>query len=550
MDNQYKGLGIALGWDARLKRLFITKRDYVIKEDTLNFDPNNGFYVQIDCPEGYTRDGNLCVRTIIEDKVPEGTPLEVIDSTNRLYGPLEPALYSAYNSDGTGNIDIMSPTGYTFEYLADPWWTGDGDPTVDIVNKLGKWISGAAFNTWYGASSLLTLTETKIYYVLLAADNKFRLTVDGVVIITSDDSTMHPQQSPSIVTRSAFERVHIYPISLDAGCRIIKIEGYNTGGAGMFGAAIVNNTDVEIRNATSESDLTFVYSTETETIFYENSLAYSCEDGFTDLDPESNCGQCQRIDTTSGIREIDLGDPEYFDECSWTVAYSPLKNSWISYYSFKPNYYINYNNYFQTGVNFSNDSLEIGLWSHLPFLSSYQVFYGKRYPFIVEYPLVSSGLQSRLDFVEYWLDIRKYYDKYDFADIYNIGFDQAVIYNNKNNSGRLNLIPSQENNLQQKLQYPKHNVNSIDILQAQIHGKYSFNTIYNVVRNEQSGLPIWINDCAQIDKTLNDQLLDYRSNYKDRIRGDYFLVRLSNTLESRYKMLFRYATDSRDYYEQ
>jgi len=49
---------------------------------------------------------------------------------------------------------------------------------------------------------------------------------------------------------------------------------------------------------------------------------------------------------------------------------------------------------------------------------------------------------------------------------------------------------------------------------------------------------------------LNAKLLDYRPTFKDRMRGDYFLVRLSNTKESRYKMTLRYATDSRNYYEQ
>lgn len=53
--------------------------------------------------------------------------------------------------------------------------------------------------------------------------------------------------------------------------------------------------------------------------------------------------------------EVDLTDSEYFKDVSWTTAYSPIYNNWISYYDFKPNYAIAYNDYFQTGINYSSD---------------------------------------------------------------------------------------------------------------------------------------------------------------------------------------------------
>lgn len=247
---------------------------------------------------------------------------------------------------------------------------------------------------------------------------------------------------------------------------------------------------------------------------------------------------------------ISLTDTNYFKECSFTVAFSPLTATWISYYSFKPNYYIAYNNYFQTGVNYSVDSTEEGLWSHLPFLSSYQVFYGNLHPWTIESSLVSKNTNSVLNSVEYWMDVRKYYSKYDFADVFGFGFNKAFIYNSQQNSGQLNLVHQKNNDLRQSLTYPKHNSDSIDILQTEINGKWSFNTFYNLIKNERGGLPIWIYDCSQIDKNLDDRLLDYRSNYKDRLRGDYFMLRLQQDAESRYKMIYRYGTNERGYYEQ
>lgn len=251
-----------------------------------------------------------------------------------------------------------------------------------------------------------------------------------------------------------------------------------------------------------------------------------------------------------GNTPIELTNTEYFEDCSWTLAYSPLTKSWVSYYSFKPNYYVNYSNYFQTGVNYSTDVNEIGLWSHLSFLSSYQVFYGKLYPFTIEYVIPSKYSNSVLQSVEYMLDVRKYYDKYDYTDIYGIGFDQAVVYNNQQNSGLMKLHHQRENDARQLIDYPKHNNTSTEILQSCINNKWNFNYLYNLIKSDKSGLPIWNFDSSYVEKFLDSKLLDYRPTFKDRLRGSYFKVQLSNTLESRYKFIFQYAIDERNYYEQ
>lgn len=248
--------------------------------------------------------------------------------------------------------------------------------------------------------------------------------------------------------------------------------------------------------------------------------------------------------------EITLGDPEYFINCSWTVAYSPTIGTWISYYSFLPNYYLGYNDYFQTGVNTHIDATEIGLWSHLPNLSSYQVFYGKLYPFIIEYPIVNKLSNSKLNYVEYWLEARKYYNSHNFSEAYGIGFNKAVVYNAYQNTGILNLVHQKDDDLSQSILYPKHNPTSVDILQTEINGKWTFNHLYNAVKNEKSGMPLWREDCPQILKTIDDRLLNYSYTYKDYMRGDSFLVRLINDVESRYKLLFRWAVDDRNFYNQ
>jgi hypothetical protein len=232
------------------------------------------------------------------------------------------------------------------------------------------------------------------------------------------------------------------------------------------------------------------------------------------------------------------------------MAYSPETKLWISYYSFKPSYYIGLNSYFKTGLNYSNDINEIGLWSHLPFSSSYQVFYGKLYPFTVEYTVPTKYSNSNIESVSYRLDARKYYNQWDYTDSYGIGFNKAVIYNSTQNTGELNLIFQEKNNYNQQFQYPKFNLTSTDILQTEINGVYSYNYLYNKIKKENSGMPIWKNDSVQVIKEIDTRLLEFRNTYLDRMRGEYFIIRLTNDKESRHKLLFRMGQEDRNFYEQ
>lgn len=59
IDNKYKGIGYNMWWDDKESRLFITKRDYVVKEaPCLDYDNEIGAYYKCDsaitCPEGFT----------------------------------------------------------------------------------------------------------------------------------------------------------------------------------------------------------------------------------------------------------------------------------------------------------------------------------------------------------------------------------------------------------------------------------------------------------------------------------------------------------------
>ena len=239
---------------------------------------------------------------------------------------------------------------------------------------------------------------------------------------------------------------------------------------------------------------------------------------------------------------IPLSNSTVFTPSHWTMAYSPITQSWISAYSFHPDYYISYNNYFQTGLNTSRDATENGLWSHGLTNKSYQVFYGKKYPWTIEIPTKQEYLSGFMRSVNYWLDVRRYRNEYDFAEDRKIGFNKAWIYNNSCNTGQLNLVLEEINNRKQHIDYPIVNNDSVDILATQYDKKWSFNYLLDRVKDIDNNVPIWLNDSNNLGKDVNSKAMNYGVGMLDRMRGDWFLLKLQQDITSQYKMIYKFST--------
>lgn len=241
-----------------------------------------------------------------------------------------------------------------------------------------------------------------------------------------------------------------------------------------------------------------------------------------------------------GDNVVSLQNNEVFQDASFTVAYSPIIKSWISYYSFKPDFYLGFHNYFQTGINFSSQSHQIGLWSHLLTNRSHQVFYGDKYAFVLEIPLKSDPVNKQINSIEYWLDSKRYHNEFDIASNQRIGFNHAWVYNNTQNSGHLKIVTAQPNDLSQKLNYPKNNSNNWEVLATQHNRHWSINDIYNLVREQPTNIPNWENDINQIFSRLRPDNFDYHLGRRDRLNGDWAIVRLVQNKETRYKIIFKF----------
>lgn len=272
-----------------------------------------------------------------------------------------------------------------------------------------------------------------------------------------------------------------------------------------------------------------------------------CPPGCTTIMQENGNAICDCNDSieptlTDAYTPIDI-TPEHFEDVSWTVAYSPVLGSWVSFYGFKPNYYISHNNYFQTGINSSVDPTEFGLWSHLLTNKSYQVFYGKKQPFIVEYPIKEEFTTKTLNNVQMWTEAKRYHNDYDYSTSIGLTFNKSMIYNNIVCSGDLNLTPEKTKTANSK-NYPKTNVNNTqDIMVTNPDGfKWNYDYFYNRVKSNTNNIPFLLQDKNQIDKFVNTTTVSFKGKaLLERMVGDWFLNRLTYDKDSRYSIALKFT---------
>lgn len=250
--------------------------------------------------------------------------------------------------------------------------------------------------------------------------------------------------------------------------------------------------------------------------------------------------------TINGV-EVSVKDTRYFEDVSWTLAYSPLYQSWVSYYDFKPDYAITLPGYFKTGLNYSTDSDEIGLWSHLPTNRSFGVFYGKYYPWEIEVPIKGNYTNKLLKDIKIWATTLRYVNERDFSVFRNRTFNKMIVYNQTNNSGE--LILNYEDSLNNK-KYPIRISNTQQgIPVTHFNNKINVNYFYNRVVDLDNHVNIWTNDANEILKELNINSISMKSKKTlERLRGDWFLVRLKHDESSKFKHYFKWMTSLEESY--
>ena len=211
--------------------------------------------------------------------------------------------------------------------------------------------------------------------------------------------------------------------------------------------------------------------------------------------------------------DILLGDPQYFEDVSWTISYDPKSKGWLSYHDWHPELIIPGKNTFLTT---KTNALGQGtIYSHNIRCDSYCNYYGINYPFEIEF-MINTMLQvNTVKSIEYILEVYKYDNNcYDRFHILDANFDSAVVYNTEQVSGLLNLNLDLKNDPQGSLYYPHINFNSIDIVFDKVEQKYRFNQFWDITADRGQNNPnaqrmIWNTHGNGYAKNLNFANLNY-----------------------------------------
>jgi len=247
------------------------------------------------------------------------------------------------------------------------------------------------------------------------------------------------------------------------------------------------------------------------------------------------------------VIEAPFSDGDFWENHSWTISYSPKVKNFISFYSFLPNYYVSLIGNFQTIINKPSGA---STWNHNLNSLTYQTYYNKLYPYIIEYNVNTFPKTTITNTITLIQDIQEYYSDYEFYSIATANnknlanFTKAIIYNKEQSSGIINLIPEEFGNTRQKIMYPKTTINGIETIISRRDNVYTFNGFWSVT-NQSSGQPIWStkwNDKRvnyPIDKVPNTKTVIPSSiaYQKQKIKSDFCKVRLIQDKYSRYRFI-------------
>lgn len=175
------------------------------------------------------------------------------------------------------------------------------------------------------------------------------------------------------------------------------------------------------------------------------------------------------------------------------------------------------------------------MFRHLTRIDLFNDFYGDTHPYILEHPFAYSAQDEILQNVKDYTKVFKYLpdgtgvfnynDKIAVDDKY---FTKAVIYNDKQSSGVLELTPKPKNNLKLYNTYPLYRANSKVIPYTKSDNFYNINIFWDCVKDQTK--PLFITNCSSlsIDREVNNDNMDYgkRSYNKAPLRAKDSKVRL------------------------
>lgn len=211
---------------------------------------------------------------------------------------------------------------------------------------------------------------------------------------------------------------------------------------------------------------------------------------------------------------VELTDPTYFEDASWTISYDPKNKMWISFHDWKPNYLLPGRNHFMSVK-------ERGIWKHNQRCDLFTNFYGVDYPFEVEFVSATGQTVNSVRNIEYLLEVYRYHN--DCTDQFHVldeNFDQAIIYNSEQVSGILEMTLKSKTNPLTLLNFPQVRTNSIGIQYSKEEQKYRFNQFWDITKNRGEftnvNVPMFVTAANGYEYNINPSYVDYQKPILER----------------------------------
>ena len=217
-------------------------------------------------------------------------------------------------------------------------------------------------------------------------------------------------------------------------------------------------------------------------------------------------------------------DSAAFENASWTVSYDPKSQAFLSFHDWKPTFVLPGKSHF---MSVNTDSI----WKHNIRCDLFCNFYGKDYPFDIEF--LSSTGQSVVSVrnIEYLMETYRYHN--DCSDKFHVldeGFDQAMIYNSEQVSGLLELQLKSKINPLELLTYPQVQTQSIKIHYSKEDTQYRFNEFWDITKNRGEftavNIPMFQTSSNGYEFQVNPNYVDYNKSPLERKRFRHYVNRV------------------------
>jgi hypothetical protein len=283
------------------------------------------------CAAGFTlsEDGTFCLQTLTQPAIPpsggSGTPGVAIKVNSEQWnngGVRYIANYTA-NGNAVSPSDItLITTPHLFVNGNQPFDTHSRNLVDSRMNVAGIWVDSSTvsgggdwspINEFIGFSRKFTVPSARTYLVAIAADNAFKVSVNGKILI-DDSADGNIQGAPN------FAYANVYPVVLQAGDNYIEMYAMNYGNVAGFFAEVYDTTLQGLQSAQTEADLRILFSTKDmvgQNFDLGITVGYTCPDGWS-YDPQQVL--CVKINTqapTTSAGTVNNGNIAWTNRCRY-----------------------------------------------------------------------------------------------------------------------------------------------------------------------------------------------------------------------------------------